>query len=932
MNRDPGQKKSLGDLNSLLCLSTLRVALRSSSEPTLPAREGLKELLAAHPAPSIPQPVKSEPEFSRWEHCLDLVVEDFLVRKSELSRLNKARKEQIEEYLRLHSKSEITLEQAVQGRVGSPEQEALQLFAHQAAVFQLLQILLVKRWVDRGLLSENCLKPSGHTLNWQITSFLKRNSRQGLIGRHDWSFLKQNIFSWYSPLKETWDRIRLLLEPVNLSQEASDFPPRLLRSLGTRSRLSLLGFSPALIDSHALWQLLLEQKACDERLNSAEELDFASGSSGAIVVSGLGNGESLNSLRELSRKKELHGVWAYTDSDFERFLSEMFILWDCASEIPRINLHSRLALKDLERADRGVTLFQDSVRVPHQAQFAACFQDPDGKELIDAVSLLGSLRENGLLLIASDQFWPTDSSERGERLREQALKHASVRLIIDLRQLTGSAGESLPKGITILERCSSQELRDSNRPQILRARGHLQAQQVQAFWVSVLEQIRAENNPGEVIVKTLSALGDGVRLECMAAAASQQQLRASPWITLSDPLFYDASNRLRRSLHKAHAFGSILRWKAGMPVPSRRGVVLREHGKFLQAELPASAEAQPADIHRYLFLPENSVAENSLFFLAQVYSAPVQFWFRLETEQSQGKKARGNDRQSEQRLKLMPLIRLFESGTLLPAVGSGQLAPCASLDDARRELTRIFRQPGRGMAENARLHEIVLGIENSIAQNIELCTEYTRALFPSLEILRGDLPASLPEITPELALGIFRHLDSSPLAHHPSVQIMKFRTAQDFKVTNSEYMEMPLGAMAELKVFHGIEPALKLTGPSLILRAAHDELLKRVGRPWKETSERLRFPTDVRLVQNQLEEVLKSAESQLAATREHMAVMDQIFCCLFGLSSSFTDENARRAIRRHLSPNESRVHLHFQKEVTQTFRPADSEFPIGILQ
>ncbi len=135
-----------------------------------------------------------------------------------------------------------------------------------------------------------------------------------------------------------------------------------------------------------------------------------------------------------------------------------------------------------------------------------------------------------------------------------------------------------------------------------------------------------------------------------------------------------------------------------------------------------------------------------------------------------------------------------------------------------------------------------------------------------------------------------------------------------------------------IKVFHGIEPALKLTGPSLILRAAHDELLKRVGRPWKETSERMRFPTDVRLVQNQLEEVLKSAESQLAATREHMAVMDQIFCCLFGLSPSFTDENARQAIRRHLSPNDSRVHLHFQKEAPVVFRPADSEFPIGILQ
>lgn len=934
--RDPGQKKSLGDLTALLCVPTLQGAIRANAEPTLPAREGLKELLVPRAQEALPPPPATtpfqEPEFSRWERCLDLLVEEFLVRKAELVRLNKARKEQIEAYLRSYSGNAVTLDQAVQSRVGSPEQEALQLFAHQAAVFQILQILLVKRWVDRGLLPAASLKPSGHTLNWQITGYLKKNSRQGLIGRHDWAFLKQNVFSWYSPLQDTWERLRLLLEPVNLSQEDSEFPARLLRSLGARSRLALLGFSPALIDSGALWRLLLEQKASDERIDDASELDFASGTSGAIAVSGLAHGESLNTLRGLTKRRELHGVWAYTDSDFERFLSEMFILWDCASEIPRINLHPRAALKDLERADRGASLFQDSMRVPNQAQFAACFQDEGGKELLDAVSLLGSLRENGLLLVASDHFWPTDTSSDSERLRDQALKHSAIRLIIDLRQLTGAAGESMPKGVAILERCSSQELRDSNRPHLLRARGHLQANQVEAFWSCVLEQVRAESSPGEVSVKSLSSVGDGVRLESMAAAASQQQLRATPWVTLSDPLFYDASNRLRRSLNKAHTFGSILRWRAGMPAPSRRGIVLREHGRFLQADLPENATSTDPEAHQFLFLPDSSASESSLFFLAQVYSAPVQFWFRLETEQNTAKKARHHDRQSEQRLKLMPLLRLFEANTLLPASAiPAHGFAIASLDDARKELSRIFRQPNRGMAENARLHDIILGLENSITQNVELCSEYTRHLFPELQILRGDLPTILPDVTPDLVLSIFRHLDSSPLAHHPAVQIQRLRTAQDFKVTNTEYLEMPLGAHAELKIFHGIEPALKLVGPSLILRAAHDEFQRRIGRPWKESSERMRFPTDVRLVLNQLQEVVKSAESQLAATREHIALMDQIFCCLFGLSASFADESMRQAIRHHLSPNESRVQVRFAREVAPVRLP-NSEAPIGILQ
>lgn len=931
--RDTEHKKpSLGDINSLLCANTLQSALRTQAEPRLPSREGLKELLVPQSAePEKASPQEPEPEFSRWERCLDLLVEEFLTRKSELLRLNKARREQIEEYLRHHSKSAVTLEQSVQGRLGSPEHESLLLFAHQAAVFQLLQILVVKRWVDQGLLSANSLQTTGHTLNWQITGFLKRNSKQGMMGRHDWSFLKQNLFSWYSPSKESWERLRLLLEPVNLAQESSDFPSRLLRALGGRSRLSLIGFAPTLIDSQALWQLLLEQKAADDRLPSSADLDFGTGHGGAILVSGLDSGESLHSLRGLSKRRELHGVWAYSDSDFERFLSEMFILWDCATEIPRINLHSRAALKELSSTHRGATLFHDSVRLPHQAQFAACFQDPDGKELEDCIALLEPLRENGLLLIASHSFWPTDPSERCERLREQVLKHSSVRLIVDLRQLTGTAGESLPKGIAILEKCESRELRDSNRPHLLRARGHLQRHQVPSFWSAVLEYVRTENNPGEVNVKSLASVGEGVRLESMAAAASQQQLRSTPWINLSDPRFYDASSRLKRSLNKAHTFGSILRWKPGMAPPSRRGLLLREHGKHLQASLPQPDAAPPEDGLQFLFLPDHSVAEHPSFFLSQVYSAPVQFWFRLETEQTPMRRARGHDRQSEQRLKLMPLLRLFEPGTLLAAPSPQATQPFMALEEAKRELTRIFRQSSRGMAENARLHEIILCLEHSISQHIELCSEYTRHLFPELRICRWELPSILPEVAPRLALEIFRHLDSTPLAHHPAIQITKMRSAQDFKVTNLEYAEMPMGGMAELKIFHGVEPAMKLVGPTLILSAATDELQKRIGRPWRETSDRLRFPTDIALVNTQIREVVRCAEQQLAVTREHLAVMDQIFCCLFGLSASFTDENTRLAIRHHLAPEESKVALPVVKE-SISIKPVNSEVPIGILQ
>lgn len=919
-------------LHGLLCPDALRVALRSARESDMPAREGLKELLA--PSPSIPSAgsVEKDQEFSRWDRCLEVLVEEFLARKQELLRINKARKTQIESFIRARSKLHVSLEDAVQSRLGSPEQEALQLFAHQACVFHLLQIILVKRWVDRGLLPINSLKLSDQTLNWQITSFLRKNSPKGMMARHDWSFLKQNLFSWFSPSKETWERLRLLLEPVDLAAESGDFPARLLRSLGSRSRLSLLGFNPTLIDSGALWRLLLEQKAFDLRLESSASLDFSSEGSGPVLISGLKNGESLNALRELSDRKELHGAWAFTDSDFERYLSEMFILWDCASEIPRINIHPRSVLRDLSRdATKAASLFADGLKMPHQAQFGACFQDGDGEELEDATFLLDQLRENGLLLVASDLFWPTDSNESCERMREAVLRKASVRLIIDLRQLTGSSGESLPKGVFLLEKCSSKELRDSNRPQILRARGHLQKQQVPSAWQAILEHVRNESSPGEVSVRSLSSLGEGVRLEAMAAAASQQELRSSPWITLSDPAFYEASGRLRRSPNKAYTLGTIMRWKQGMPAPSQRAVLLQEQSKTLLAAQPGESAGFSPDTPEYFFLPDSSVVEQAPYYLAQMYSAPVQFWYRLELEQNAGKRLKQAERQSEQRLKLMPLVRLFEPGTLLPVQPvAASTKSIGSLEEVRLQLNTIFRQSSLGMGERSKLHQIILSLENSVKQNLEVCTDFARHLFPDLEIRRWQVPHYLPDLSPTLSIDIFRHLDRSPLLQHPSIHVTRLRTAHDFKVTNSTFEEMPLGALGELKVFHGMDAVLKLTGPSLLLKAATEEIQKRLGRPWRETADRILFPTDFMLVQTQLKDVVKSIESQLQLTRDHLAILDQIFCCLFGLSTSFSDESVRIAMRRHLSPDDGKIQVQFQKEVL--FRPTGLGFPTEILQ
>lgn len=940
---DTFRKNPLLSVDGLFCPDTLRTAMRATQQAPVDAREGLKELLS-NPGPAASAPTADlaadataesapgEPEFSRWERCLDVLVEEFLLRKFELLRLNKARKTQIETFLKSRTQRDIPLEEAVQARVGTPEHEGLQLFAYQACVFHLLQVFLLKRWSDRGLVSRESLRTNAQSVNWQITSFLKKHSPKGLMGRHDWSFLKQNLFSWFSPSAETWERLRLLLEPVDLSLETADFPARLLAQLGQHSRLSLLGFRPQLADSRALWHLLLQQKVLDLRLDSLDDLDFSSISSSPVLVSGLRNGECLSALRELSSRQEIHGVWAFTDSEFERYLSEMFILWDCAAGVPRINIHSRSTLRDLSRdAVKAASLFTDGQRTPYQAQLAASFQDEPETEMEDTNFLLDQLKENGLLMLVSSQFWPTDPGETAEKLRDLVLKKAAVRLIIDLRQLSGNSGEKLPKAVFVLEKCSSKEIRDSNRPLIVRARGHLDAGEVQGFWAAVLESIRYGSVPGEVQSRPLPALGEGLRLELMDAAASQQELRATPWITLSDPAFFQASGRLKRSPSRAHNFCTILRWKPGMKPPSQRVLLLREHARTLVADLPGDHngnENVDSEAHQYLFVPENGIAEQPDYFVAQIHSAPIQFWFRLEQEQKAGKRQKQAERQSEQRLKMMPLVRLFEPGALVPVAAAAK--PVASLSEARGELAGIFRKSHLGMAERAKLHEIICGLEHSIRQNIAVCADFTHHLFPQLSVGRVELPGHLPEIAPSLAMDIFRHLDRSPVSHHPSIHVAKLRTAHDFKVTNASLQELSSGTLAELKVYHGGEAVLRLSGPTLLLRAALEEIQKRVGRPWRETAERLLLPTDFMLVQTQLKEVTRSIESQLQLTRDHQALLDQAFCCLLGLTGGFEDESVRIAMRRHLSPDEGHHSLRFDKLVAP-FKTEDAVAPTGIL-
>ncbi len=897
---------------SLLCPSTLKTSFRDATP--LNARESLKALLqkdtSTSPKNNPPSPTME------WEHCLDLLVDDFLTRRSELLRLNKARKTQIENSIRRFSDTTSSLEEILQSRVGSQENEGLNLFAYEIAVFQLLQILLLKRWSDLSLLDESDNDSAKHTVNWRITSFLKKRGRR-IIQKHDWSFLKQNCYSWFSPAHTTSQSIWSVLSKLDLGKAGSHFLLETLHQISARSRLSIIGFAPKLIGPKESWELFLEYLRTQRNMDSG--VSITGDISNPLLISGLVNGDSLNSLQNLLTEKSLEGVWAFTNSEFQRFLTEINLLWISPSDIPQLNLYSKLMLSELGGQTQKSQLFSESFRVPFPAQLAACFPEGNGEELQDAVHFLDQLKERGQLLLTSDSFWPTDSSDRAQKLRENTLQKSLLKVIVDLRHAAGTKGESLPKGLFLLEKNSSKEERDANRPFILKIKGTISAEKLPQIWRKVLEALEQNQHPGEVLDTVLQT--DSARLEAMAAATSQQFLRNGPWQTLTESSFYEVSAQLKRYPNRAFASGTLLRAKNTKDINFQRAIYIKD--------IPGQALKADCKDGQFLFLPDNRVPEPSAFFLAQINSAPLQFWYRLELEQEAKRLSRGQQRQNEQLLKMMPLARLFADGTLIPAIQSPQ--HFAGHSDLRRRLPALLRpQESRTLYQSAELLQVIVNLQHSIDQNLEVTREFSHHLYPNLSLHRWNLPAQLPEADPAQSLKILQHLDHTALLHHPSIHVTRLKPSHDFRINAVVLKPQLSGPMSELELQSGLDTMMRLSGPAILIRAAHSALLGQLGRHWQESAMKILLPTDIFLVNAQLAEISRTIQEQLKSTKECIEIMDRIFCCLFSLSNAFEDDKAYQTIRRHLTHEETKIQVDFQRPVE--IKREDFVVPKGILQ
>ena len=919
--------------SSLLCSETLSSTVRNNLDANVTQREELKELLSA-PAvvtPAICTNAESPARYSTTQHCFEIILQDFLERKSEIQGLNKARKVQIEDILRANDCASI--EHAFQAKVDTVQHSSLLVFGYQLASFHLVQLLLLKRWKDLGLIEK--LDFTAHTPNWQINNFLKNlGSRLQSQGNH-WTFIKQNVYSWFSPSLEALQSIQQCLQNENYASLEGSFPSKALENIYLHAPLSLESSKEVSPSSAGhLLRIMFSTRSFDRGHNPSNFI-LDGDPKEQFLISGLANGSSLTNLKQYFRNGDMNAVWAFSNCDFEKFLTEALILWTPSKRIASMHLLPRSALKSKGQVD---SLFHDKVQLPYSASYSLCMPEKDGSEIADAAIFLSHLKEGALAVLGSNQFWPTDTSLQAQELREHCLRLGNLRMIIDLRQLACDAAHSLPKGIFVFERCSSKEIRDAHRPRIFRAKGQLTGAHTDAFFEELIYLLTKQLSAGELLSHQLKNLPDVIRVDCMAAAANQSQLKSTPWMTLTDPKFYEFSLKLKRFPNKAFLMSTLLRWPTqkdqSLQIP-KKAVLLQENStRLLLAYNPADPESGAQELQNsHLLLPEMSVAESNDFFIAQIYSAPIQFWYRLELEQSeQIRSVKAMERQQEQRLKMLPLVKIFEQGALLPTANLN--AAPASADQIKFDLHQLLRGQNLSLADRCKLHEYVCELETTIRKNLQLCKELSAYLYPSLEINRWALPHTMPTPDPKLVMKVFGHLDKTNPKHHPAIHINKLKSSHDFRIQNVQYKDSGQNGLSEMSVFSGLDPYVRLSGPTIYIHYLYGEIQNCLGRNWLEIMNRLALPTDLLLVQTQLKEIGSTIENKLSDAKDSIVLLDQIFLYLFQIISDFTDQSARQTIRHHLNPEETRVSVLFQKNPNYLAKPhmPNFEVPKGLLQ
>ena len=936
-------------LASSLLSSKFSAHYSSISEPKLRQKQISSRLLAAflHPAQleaknskpySLKESSPPKKESSNlWAQCFLNLSEEFLQEREKLLRLNPSRRKLVQEHLIKLSKTKEnpSLKRFIESTPSDPLYKGMQFFSWEITIFYMFEFLLLKRWVDQGEIDKMPESPS--QLSGAIRSHIKERSAEKVLQLKQWHFLNINIYSWYQPGKHVWLDLKNLARKVNISKESIDFVRRIL--LKEKPILKRIGMDCNHGYTELAWELLLKQRQLDERVTIQKFPSIHRRSSS--IVAGLSGGQALSSLQNIASTYSMPSqIYALADTNLEIFLGEMLYLWNAeAKDFKSLKIELIERNKRKKEAENLFSPHRQSIlNELRGANHAAIFLEEKAKTNLKKgkiPSLIRYLSNHGLILLSGKEYWPLSETKESAKIRRFILNNCSIRFIVDLQQLTikqGKTKKNFPQCICVLEKNNSKELRDKNRPLIIKIRGSMNDEKdLKNIRAEILKHLEDSPTPCETQSYTIPSTD--LRLDMISAATTQGRLDHNPWIHLTDPNFYAIVHQLNNYPKKLGQYGTLLPFNQNLEV--KNGIFILE---ILGKALYSCSEKEKFQLYKdnldsstktieYSFLLDQNIKEAPAFFSALINSAPTQLWYRLNWEQ---RSCSTQKPLSKDILKLIPALGLLS--LIAEGYSNAQLnpSPIVNMDYADNRISQMLQEihsnPSRKLEKE--LYEYIIKLEQTIQIHLNLVKEYSQHLCADAHIHRWNIPQEPPPLSPRDALLSLSHLKQAPLCRHPNFHIAFTEKIADFMV-NSYELSAGENNMAELDLHDTTGPMLVIRSSPFLVEAILPEIKSRLGRPWEEISQRIFLPVDMELTQNQIRNFQHSLREELKSTLKATQLLDSIFSKLLCLDSNAMDVNAVTAlINRQLSPKSNTYSLKDKKEELRIFEQDKSFFQI----
>ncbi|OGQ17744.1 MAG: hypothetical protein A3B70_05300 [Deltaproteobacteria bacterium RIFCSPHIGHO2_02_FULL_40_11] len=229
---------------------------------------------------------------------------------------------------------------------------------------------------------------------------------------------------------------------------------------------------------------------------------------------------------------------------------------------------------------------------------------------------LSKLREGGKLAFLTETYWPTE--EGASLLRKYILQNSKVLSIVDL-------GDTHPRYITLLEKCTHKEFRDVNKIKIVKVHFQNDTPKEEYIFGKLLQKVELIDRPGKIF--------SDETLEIYFSGVNQGELNENPWQQICDTGF---SKILKQIVSFKTTLNYFCEIQENTPFSENENVLMTPETSLTNHFKIFEKRNKPGN---YLTLhPKPICKESPLYILAILNSPVINFWYGNHSTKKNGKR------------------------------------------------------------------------------------------------------------------------------------------------------------------------------------------------------------------------------------------------------------------------------------------------------